>query len=226
MIVLRGGTLIDGTGRAPVRDATIVIEDGRIERVTTGPDVNGRPGAEVIDASGMTVLPGLIDCHDHLASHSYELAHRWGLDEPASTRHLRTVACSSGRSASATPRSAMPAGSTPASARGRRGADPRAAAAHRRGDHLADRRDRRPRQPVRPRVPACRTTPRCRAASPTASRMCGAWCARWCGPAPTSSSARPPAAPARAPATARGTPPSTWTRCARWSTSRTRSAGA
>ena len=31
MIVLKGGTLIDGTGAAPVRDATLVIEDGRIE---------------------------------------------------------------------------------------------------------------------------------------------------------------------------------------------------
>lgn len=90
MIVLRGGTLIDGSGRAPVRDATIVIEDGRIERVGTGPDPNGPAGAEVIDASGLTVLPGLIDCHDHLASHSYDLAHRWDLDEPASARHLRT----------------------------------------------------------------------------------------------------------------------------------------
>ena len=37
------------------------------------------------------MLPGLIDAHDHLASHGYGLATRWGLDEPASTAHLRTA---------------------------------------------------------------------------------------------------------------------------------------
>ena len=37
------------------------------------------------------MLPGLIDAHDHLASHGYALATRWGLDEPASTAHLRTA---------------------------------------------------------------------------------------------------------------------------------------
>jgi len=39
----------------------------------------------------MTILPGLIDCHDHLAMHGYDLARRWGIDEPQSTRVLRTA---------------------------------------------------------------------------------------------------------------------------------------
>src|SRR5919197_1744348 len=91
MLILRGGTLIDGTGRAPVRDATIVITDGRIETVTTGAGATWPSSAEVIDVAGMTVLPGLIDCHDHLAFHGYELASRWELNEPGSTRHLRTA---------------------------------------------------------------------------------------------------------------------------------------
>jgi imidazolonepropionase-like amidohydrolase len=90
MTVLRGGTLIDGTGAAPVRDATIVIADGRIEAVGAG-GLHAAGAGDVVDLSGATVLPGLIDCHDHLGFHSYELAHRWGLDEPASTRHLRTA---------------------------------------------------------------------------------------------------------------------------------------
>src|SRR5256886_6470023 len=92
MTILRAGTLIDGTGAPPVRDAAVVIHNGRMEAVTTaGPSTGGSPDAEVIDASRFTVLPGLIDCHDHLAFHGYELVRRWGLDEPQSSRHLRTA---------------------------------------------------------------------------------------------------------------------------------------
>ena len=92
MIVLKGGGLIDGTGAAPVNGATIVVNDNRIEAVTTRSDNSFPAGADIIDVSGMTVLPGLIDCHDHMANHRYDMAHRWRLDEPQSTRHLRTAA--------------------------------------------------------------------------------------------------------------------------------------
>jgi imidazolonepropionase-like amidohydrolase len=91
MLVLTGGRLIDGTGAGPVTGVAIIIRDGRIAAVEHGP-VGALPaGAETIDLSGMTVLPGLIDCHDHLAMHGYDLARRWGLDEPQSTRTLRTA---------------------------------------------------------------------------------------------------------------------------------------
>ena len=90
MLVLRNGTLIDGTGRPPVRDASLVLDDGRVEAVVTGPAANWPASAEVVDVTGATILPGLIDCHDHLASHGYELASRWELNEQGSTRHLRT----------------------------------------------------------------------------------------------------------------------------------------
>jgi len=89
--VLTGATLIDGTGAAPVPDAAVVIEGDRISAVGPRASLGWPADAEVIDASGRTLIPGLIDAHDHLASHGYGLATRFGLDEPASTAHLRTA---------------------------------------------------------------------------------------------------------------------------------------
>src|ERR1700687_5275097 len=92
MKILKGGRLIDGNGAAPVDGATIALRDNRIAAVTTQTQSDCPADTEIIDASGMTILPGLIDCHDHMANHRYDLAHRWRLDEPQSTRHLRTAA--------------------------------------------------------------------------------------------------------------------------------------
>lgn len=63
-IALRGATLVDGTGRDPVRDATVVVEDGRI--ASLGGAVPR--GSQVLDLTGLTLLPGLIDAHVHLGS--------------------------------------------------------------------------------------------------------------------------------------------------------------
>src|SRR5437870_6974545 len=92
MKVLKNARLIDGTGAAPVDGATVVIRDNKIDAVTTRNQSDWPAEAEIVDVAGMTVLPGLIDCHDHMANHRYDLAHRWRLDEPQSTRHLRTAA--------------------------------------------------------------------------------------------------------------------------------------
>src|SRR6266704_801284 len=92
MKILKGGRLIDGTGAAPVQGATIVLRDDRIAAVSTRYESGYPADAEIIDVAGLTILPGLIDCHDHMANHKYDLAHRWRLDEPQSTRHLRTAA--------------------------------------------------------------------------------------------------------------------------------------
>jgi imidazolonepropionase-like amidohydrolase len=92
MKILKNARLIDGTGAAPIKDATIVLRGNRIEAITTANQGEFPANAEIVDCAGLSVLPGLIDCHDHMANHKYDLAHRWGIDEPHSTRHLRTAA--------------------------------------------------------------------------------------------------------------------------------------
>jgi imidazolonepropionase-like amidohydrolase len=64
-IAIQGGTLIDGTGRAALEDSVIVFQDGRIQSVGKRGEVTIPRGAQVIDAKGKTILPGLIDGHCH-----------------------------------------------------------------------------------------------------------------------------------------------------------------
>src|SRR5262245_27376279 len=64
-LVIRDVTLIDGTGRSPVPNSTVVVECARITRVTTE-SVATPAGAQVIDGRGKFLIPGLIDVHVHL----------------------------------------------------------------------------------------------------------------------------------------------------------------
>ncbi|MFB0518745.1 MAG: amidohydrolase family protein, partial [Acidobacteriota bacterium] len=68
-LVLRGGTLIDGTGSPPLSEAVVIIQGNRIQsiaRVSEAKLPSGTQVTEVIDCRGKTVLPGLIDVHVHL----------------------------------------------------------------------------------------------------------------------------------------------------------------
>ena len=64
--VIRAARVLDGTGRT-IPNATIVVRGSRI--VAIGPNAAIPAGARVYDLSTLTVLPGLIDAHDHLAWH-------------------------------------------------------------------------------------------------------------------------------------------------------------
>ncbi|HTQ97974.1 MAG TPA: amidohydrolase family protein [Candidatus Acidoferrum sp.] len=64
-LVLEGATLIDGTGKAPMPNAVIVVDGTRIKAVGQRGQVPYPAKATVLKLDGLTVLPGLIDCHVH-----------------------------------------------------------------------------------------------------------------------------------------------------------------
>ena len=65
LTAIRAGRLLDVESGRTLLNQVILVADGRIQTVGGGTTVP--EGAKVIDLSGMTVLPGLIDCHTHLA---------------------------------------------------------------------------------------------------------------------------------------------------------------
>jgi imidazolonepropionase-like amidohydrolase len=67
---IRAGKLIDSDSGTVLTGQTILIRDGKIQAL--GQDVTVPPGAKVVDLTNMTVLPGLIDCHTHLADGARE----------------------------------------------------------------------------------------------------------------------------------------------------------
>jgi imidazolonepropionase-like amidohydrolase len=65
-LVLRGARVIDGTGANPLDNAAIVIRDGRIAAVGPAASTTAPAGAELVDYTGKTIIPGLISGHSHV----------------------------------------------------------------------------------------------------------------------------------------------------------------
>lgn len=63
--VIAGGTLIDGFSPDPIPDGVVVLEDGNVVAAGPSKSISIPRGAEVIEADGHTVMPGIIDCHLH-----------------------------------------------------------------------------------------------------------------------------------------------------------------
>ena len=65
VVALTHVEVVDGTGAAPAADQTIVIQDGRIAAVGPAAEVGVPDGAEVLDLTDHTVIPGFVGMHDH-----------------------------------------------------------------------------------------------------------------------------------------------------------------
>jgi imidazolonepropionase-like amidohydrolase len=65
-VAFTGARVIDGTGAAPMEQATIVVANGRIESVGAAATAKIPAGATRVDMTGKTIVPGLINAHGHL----------------------------------------------------------------------------------------------------------------------------------------------------------------
>src|SRR5262249_28007961 len=63
-----GARIIDGTGKAAVEKATLIVRNGRIEAV--GASVKVPAGMPRVDVTGKTIIPGLINAHAHVSDMS------------------------------------------------------------------------------------------------------------------------------------------------------------
>jgi imidazolonepropionase-like amidohydrolase len=58
--------IIDGTGKAPAEDQTVIVEGQRIQSVASSANTRIPAGAKILDLRGYTALPGLVGMHEHL----------------------------------------------------------------------------------------------------------------------------------------------------------------
>jgi hypothetical protein len=80
-LLVKGGTLIDGTGTTPVPNARVLIVDGIIQKVWSGEAGSPAlpPGTKVVDAADKYLIPGLIESHIHYAWYMGEMFLSYGV---------------------------------------------------------------------------------------------------------------------------------------------------
>lgn len=84
VVVLNHIRVIDGTGAAPREDQALVIANGNIQSIGPASATQAPSGAQVLDRTGYSVIPGLVGMHDHLyytASATTQLSHG-DIEEP------------------------------------------------------------------------------------------------------------------------------------------------
>jgi len=85
------GMLIDGRGGKPVKDAVVLIHGNRITRVGEQGKLKPPQGAEVIDCSRYTVMPGMMDLHIHTAMYNCMTFHNHRVAQFETMPHLQQM---------------------------------------------------------------------------------------------------------------------------------------
>jgi imidazolonepropionase-like amidohydrolase len=90
-LILTHATILDGDD-ARIDDAHVVVDGDRIGRVGTGPPPALQPDDRVVDLSGRTVMPGMVNCHFHATYHELgSTPAPFGLEEPMAMQAVRAV---------------------------------------------------------------------------------------------------------------------------------------
>ena len=87
--LMKGGLVIGGTGRPPIDKGAILIDGERIIRLGKEEEVKERADVHVLDCSDQTLLPGLIDCHNHLSLDPRLENYLYRMADPIPTLTLR-----------------------------------------------------------------------------------------------------------------------------------------
>lgn len=66
-LIIKGAWLIDGTGRPPIEKGVVRIEGDRIVAVGQEKEIGSPVGLQVIECGDQVLIPGLIDCHNHIS---------------------------------------------------------------------------------------------------------------------------------------------------------------
>jgi enamidase len=88
-LVVRNGTVIDGTGAPSIVDGIVVVQGDRIAAIGEATSFRISGGATVIDAAGGTILPGIIDSHTH-STHDASVRRTFLVDGVTSVCNLGT----------------------------------------------------------------------------------------------------------------------------------------
>jgi imidazolonepropionase-like amidohydrolase len=88
---VRCGTLIDGRGGTPAKDAVVLVQGNRIVKAGPKNKVRVPAGAEVLDCSRYTVMPGMMDLHIHTAMHNCMTFHNHRVAQFETMPHLQQM---------------------------------------------------------------------------------------------------------------------------------------